>query len=591
MVPTELPGQTHRLTLDAVCKKLIMKKTSKIRWPIFLIPWFLIVATIVLNLINDDAFNTVILAIIDFILSNFDWLFALMAFICVVLVVVAYFSPFGNVRIGGSKARPIINQTNYVWIVLCTVLAAGILMWACAEPMYHYYSPPSSVTPESSEAITFAIKNIFLEWTFTPMCIYAMPSILFAFLFYNAKKEYSVSSMMYPCLSEKTSKRFSPVVNCICLFALVCGMASSMGMAIFMVSDGLTNASGGRIQSSLMLWVIIAAAIVVVFVISAISGILKGIRILSTTNAWIYICLGIFVLIFGPTTYILQQTVEGFGAYLGSFFQMSLFLSAADGDGWATAWPIFYWCVWMAWMPVSAVFLGRISKGYSVKEMIRTLVVIPGLFSVAWLGLFSSSSIYYELDGRGINDALVANGTAAASYAILDQLPIPIITTIIFLVIAFISYVTCSDSNTTAMAGLCTKGITTEETESPNWIKFVWGVTVGAFCIIFLRAFQSTDGIKNLSYLGGFPIVFLLIIISISFVRVVRDPKKYDVHQEDYDETGRPIPSERLKSEQDELKEQKKGAGRFTGRGNRSPTDTEPGEAAAAKASEEASGP
>lgn len=535
-----------------------MKNTKNIRWPIFLIPWLLVVATIILNLVNGDAFSSVIMAITNFILEQFDWLFALMAFLCVVLVVAAYFSPFGNVRIGGSKAKPMLNQTNYIWIVLCTIMAAGILLWACAEPMYHYYNPPASVAPESSEAITFIMKDIFLEWTFTPMCIYGMPAILFAFLFYNAKKKYSIGSMFYPAFNSKIADKAAPVVDCICLFALVCGMAASMGSAIFLVADGTSSLSGGAIKSTATLWTIIAVVIVVAFVASAVSGVMQGIRILSTLNSRIYMVLGLFVFLFGPTAYILKLTVEGFGAYLSTFCQSSLFVSAADGDGWAMWWPVFYWCNWMAWMPVTSTFLGKISKGYSVKEVIRVIVVFPSLFSVAWLGLFSASSIYFELAGKGINEAMLAGGTASATYAVLQQLPIPVISIAVFLAIVFVSFITASDSNTNAMAGLCADGVTTEDTESPAWLKIVWGVTIGVLCVIFLRAFQTTDALKYLSNLGGFPIVFLLIIIAVSFVKVMSNPKKYDTYQEDYDELGRPIPSLRLKSEQDEEKERRK---------------------------------
>ena len=534
-----------------------MSNKKQIRWAIFLVPWVLAVATIVLNLVNGEAFNSVIMSITSFILGDFDWLFALMAFVCVVLVVAAYFSPFGNVRIGGSKAKPVLNKSNYIWIVLCTIMAAGILLWACAEPMYHYYNPPTSVNPESPEAITFIMKDIFLEWTFTPMCIYGMPAILFAFLFFNAKKKYSIGTMLYPAISYEKAEKAGPVVDCICLLALVCGMAASMGSAVFLVADGTSSLTNGAVTSNALLWTIIAA-IIVAFVASAVSGVMNGIRILSTINSRIYMALGLFVFLFGPTFYILRLTVEGFGAYLSSFCQSSLMLSGADGDGWAMWWPVFYWCNWMAWMPVTSTFLARISKGYSVKEVVRVVVVYPALFSVAWLGLFSTSSIYYELAGKGINDAMVNGGTASATYAVLQQLPVPVLSIAVFLAIVFVSFITASDSNTNAMAGLCTEGISVEDTESPAWLKIVWGITIGALCVIFINAFQSTDALKYLSNLGGFPIVFLLIFIAISFVKVMTDPQKYDTFKEDYDESGRPIPSARLKSEQDEAKELKK---------------------------------
>ncbi len=439
-------------------------------------------------------------------------------------------------------------------------MAAGILLWACAEPMCHYYAPPASVTAESPNAITFIMRDIFLEWTFTPMCIYGMPAILFAFLFYNAKKEYSIGSLLYPCLKETTAKKASGFVDCICLFALVCGMAASMGSAVFLVSDGMSSLTNGGITSGPAVWVIVAAVIVAAFVTSAVTGVMKGIRILSTINSRIYMALGIFVFIFGPTFYILNLTIEGFGAYLSTFAQSSLFLSAADGDAWAMWWPVFYWCNWMAWMPVTSTFLGRISKGYSVREAIRVIIIYPALFSVAWLGLFSASSLYFELNGAGINQAMVDGGTASATYAVLKQLPLSVITIVVFLAIVFVSFVTASDSNTNAMAGLCTTGLTEDDTESPTWLKIVWGVTIGIMCVIFINAFKSTDSLKYLSNLGGFPIVFLLIFITISFCKVMADPQKYDVYKEDYDEHGRPIPSPRLKSEQDEEAEQRKAA-------------------------------
>lgn len=536
-----------------------MESSNKqVRWPVFLVPWILAIVTIALNFINGEAFNAVIMNITNFILDDFSWLFALMAFVCVILVIAAYFSKFGGVRIGGRNAKPIMNMANYVWIVLCTIMAAGILLWACAEPMYHYYGPPTSVTPESPAAIDFIMKDIFLEWTFTPMCIYGAPAILFAFLFYNAKKDYSLGNMLYPTLSYETAKKFSPVVDVICLLALVCGMAASMGSAVFLVTGGMSTLSGGGIQSGAVTWTIVGAVIVAAFVASAVSGVMNGIRILSTINSRIYMALGLFVFLFGPTFYILNLTIEGFGAYLTDFCRQSLFLSAGDGDKWAMWWPVFYWCNWMAWMPVTSAFLGRISRGYTVREAIRVIVVFPSLFSVAWLGLFSSSSLYYELAGKGINEAMTNGGTEFATYAVLQQMPISTITIAVFLAIVFVSFVTASDSNTNAMSGLCTDGLSADDTESPTWLKIVWGITIGAMCIIFINAFQTTDALKYLSNLGGFPVVFFLIIISISFVKVMLNPQKYDTFKDDYDEYGRPLPSERQPSEQQDMKEAKK---------------------------------
>lgn len=532
---------------------------KKVRWAIFGIPWGLCIITIILNFTVGESFNAGVMTITNFILEDFSWLFALMAFVCVILIAAAYVTPFGRVRIGGRKAKPIMNKVNYVYIVLCTIMAAGILLWACAEPLYHYYNPPAHVTAESGNAIEFLMTDIFLEWSFTPMCIYGVPAILFAFLFYNCGKKFSVGSLLYPTLNEAHTQKLSPVVDVICLLALVCGMAASMGSAVFLVSEGGATLTGAY-TSGAASWIIVGVLIVAAFVISASTGVMKGIRILSTWNSRIYFALGAFVFIFGPTFFILNNTIEGFGDYLTNFAKASLFISAADGDKWAMWWPVFYWCNWMAWMPVTATFLGKISRGYTIREAIQTIVIWPALFSIGWLGLFSSASLYYEMNGAGINKAMTANGTAAATYEVFKQMPISVVTIAVFLVIVFLAIVTASDSNTNAMAGLCTEGDANDDTESPTWLKVIWGATIGAMCIIFVCAFGTTDALKYLSNLGGFPVVFLLIIVSFSFVKVIKNPAKYDLHKEDYDEHGLPIPSERLKSEQDEAKEAKKAA-------------------------------
>lgn len=527
-----------------------MINTKKsIRWGVFAIPFCLTIAVIILNIVNGDAFNAAIMSITDFILDDFSWLFSIVVFACVILVILAYVSPFGKVRIGGRNAVPMLKLSDYIWIVMCTIMAAGILLWACAEPLIHYYSPPSSVEAESPAALQFAMKNLFLEWSFTPMCLYGLPAILFAFLFYNAKKKFSVGSMLYPCLKDNVIEKVSPAVDVICLLALVCGMAASMGSAVFLLSDGVSFLSNGGIASDPKIWIIVGVIIVAAFVTSAVTGVLKGIRFLSTTNAWIYLSLGLFVFLAGPTFYILNLTTESFGAYLSDFCRMNLFLSAGDGDKWAMWWPVFYWCNWMAWLPITATFLGKISKGYTIREAIRVLIVYPSAFSILWLGIFSSTAVYYELSGVGVYAASQNIGPAYATYTVLEQLPLTVLMIVVFLIIVFISFVTASDSNTSAMSSLCTGGLSDEDSESPTWLKIVWGTLIGATCLVFLIAFRSTDAIKYLSNLGGFPVVFLMLFFLGSFIKIMKNPKKYDVHKEDYDEDGNPIPSERLKAE------------------------------------------
>ena len=539
------------------------KGKKKIRWAVFLPPWLLIVAILVLNLTNYDMFLKVMNLVINWILTNFSWLFNVVTFVALILLVITYFSPIRNIRFGGSKTKPMMGYANYVWIVLCTIMAAGILLWACAEPMYHLYAPPANVAggPGSTEAVSWAMQSVLLEWTFSPMAIYGLPALLFAFVFYNMKQPFAISSMLVPVAGSKRSQKMTPLVDGICLFALCAGMAASLGSGILLLSGGVESLSNGKIPSSTQMWIISGGIIIIAFIASAASGIMNGIRILSTIDSRLYMIMGAFVFLAGPTAYILDLLTESTGGLFGNFIELSLFTSAATGDGWARSWPIFYWCCYLAWMPVTSVFLGRISKGFSVKETIEVVFIIPALFSVLWIGIFSGSAVYYELAGKGINETMVEKGTAAATYAVLGELPLSIIMIPLFLLIVFVSFVTAADSNTNAMSGLCSEGLTADDAESPMILKFIWGGTIGALSIIMLIAFD-VEGLKQLSNLGGFPAVFLMILFIVAWIKVMKDPKKYDTFKEDYDINGKPIPSKRLLSKEEE-KHQKENKGFF----------------------------
>lgn len=516
----------------------------KLRKAVFFPPWLLLIAMVVISLVNGEAFLAGLNAVTSWILKNFSWLFNSVTVMCVVTVIVVYFSPLGKVRIGGSKAHPKMKFLDLVWITLCTTIAAGILFWACAEPLYHLYAPPASegVKAGSPGAAIFAMKTMFLEWTWSPYAIYTVAVLVFAFVFYNMKQPYSMGSALVPALGERV-KKYNGLVDVICLVTLVAGMAASLGTGTLTIAGGIQNLTG--LKSGAVMWGIVIAVIVTTFIVSSVSGVMKGIKLLSSINAKVYMVLFVFLLVFGPTAYMLNMSVESWGAYIRDFLPMSLMSGDVFGDTWSRSWPIFYWCNWLSWTPVTAVFLGKILKGYTIKDAIKCNFIIPAIFSTIWMGLFSTATIYYELNGVGMYDTLLNKGTEAVVYKVFEQLPLAVIVIPFYLFIVFISFVTASDSNTNAMAGLCTTGITQEEQEAAPWLKIVWGITVGVVTWILI-SFAGIDGIKAASNLGGFPNMFIMILMIIGLLKIAKNPQKYDAHKEDYDSNGRPIESPRL---------------------------------------------
>lgn len=523
------------------------RKRKKIRWQVLLPAWIVVMALLVLNLTDYEAFVSVMNSVIGWILEKFAWMFNTVSLSALILVLVAYFSPIHSLRFGGSQARPIIKYRNYVWIVLCTIMGAGLMLWACAEPLIHIHKPPANVVagPLSGEAVLWAMENIFLEWTFTPMAIYALAALLFAFVFYNMKKPFSIGSMLVPILGKRVTGKWLAAVDCVCLFCICLGMASTLGSGILLIMEGVVRVTGGGVLANGWSWGICGVVIIVSFTASASSGLKRGMKHLSAINSWFYLILGIFVFLAGPASYILNLSVESFGAYVSDFFKLSLWTSTAWGDGWSLWWPQFYWCVWLTWMPISAVFLGKISRGYTVRETLNAIFVIPSLFSVIWMALFSGTSVKFELDGLGIYEAMEAKGIAAAAYEALGHMPLSGVIVPLFLLTAFVSYVTSADSNTNAMADLCTDGLAEHDSDSPVSLKIFWGFTVGALCLTMLITF-NIDGMKMLADIGGFFSCFLMILFMAAAAVIIRNPARYDCHREDYDENGKPVLSFRL---------------------------------------------
>ena len=483
-------------------------------WP----PFLLLFGAVMVSLFAKDVFLEAVTSANDWILDHFDIFFSTTSFVMVCLCAVVLFSPLGKLRIGGKDAKPLLTRWRWFSIVLCTTIAVGILFWGTAEPLFHVSSPPDSLGAEagSPEAERFAMSTMFMHWSFTPYAIYALPALLFALGYYNRKRRYSLGSMLFPLLKKEQGSGLMRGVDAICLFALVAGMAASLGAGLLSISGGLDRfgwEGGGAFRLG-----IIALFVVVAFTVSAATGLLKGIRILSAWNVAIFIALSLFMFFFGPTEAILGYLGEGLKGYGENFIPHSFSTGIVADEEWSQGWTTFYWANWMAWAPVTALFLGRIAYGRTVREFLLINWILPAVFGILWMSIFGGTALHLETSGTAdLVGALKDSGPESIIYEIFNALPWPQLLSVIFLLTMFISYVTAADSNTEAMAGLSSTGVSPESPNPPVYIKFVWGITVGLVAWIMVSA-AGIDGIKMLSNLGGLPALLLLMGTTVAMV-------------------------------------------------------------------------
>ncbi len=368
---------------------------------------------------------------------------------------------------------------------------------------------------------------MYLHWTFVPYAIYAVPTIMFGFAYYNMKRSFSVGSQISPLISRKNQKKLNGVIDAVVLFTVAAGIGSSFGTAVMNMGGGMNALFG--IDNTKSLWIMITIVGTAAFIISSGTGLMKGIRILSDINVYLYYVIIAALLILGPSVYFFSLGTEAFGGFADNLFSKALFTGASAGDTWASGWTMFYWSNWMAWAPVAAVFLARIAYGYTIKEVVMMNFVIPSIFSTVWMTILSGTTINFQLTGRvDVIGIMNEQGSGAAAYAVLGELPFAGVIIGIYLIAVMISFITATDSTTNAMASICTTGISDGSKEAPLLIKITWGIIVGAVSLIFITTL-GLDGIKMLSYLGGFPALFLGILSILSLFMIMKRPERFDV--------------------------------------------------------------
>ncbi|MEM7728059.1 MAG: BCCT family transporter [Pseudomonadota bacterium] len=483
-----------------------------LRGRVFAGPLLIFAALILASLAAPAAFLGVATRLNTAILDGFGRIFAYAAFAFVLTCAWAALSPLGRVRIGGAEATRLLSPWNWMAITLTTTVAIGILFWSTAEPVYHLAQPGGTgAEPGSPEAARFALSTLYMHWSFTPYAIYTVPGLAFALAYHNLRLPFSLASPVRAATGRDMPRGARDGLDGLALLALLFGLAASLGAGILSLSGGLDRMAGtgtGPVTTLL-----VTLAVVGGFAASSASGLQRGIRVLSDINTRVFIAVAVFVLVAGPTGRILAAGLDGLADYGRSFVSRSLLLPPHDEMGWAKAWTVFYWANWLAWAPLSAMFLGRIARGYTVRAYILVNLVLPALFSIAWMTVFGGFALTVEADAPGLlAGTLAEGGPERVLYAVLDQLPLNGLLVALIVALTYLSYVTAADSNTTVLAELSA----THENMAPlddeprrTGLKIAYAAAVGgaAWSMVTL---SGIDGVRMLSNLGGLPALFIV---------------------------------------------------------------------------------
>jgi choline-glycine betaine transporter len=512
--------------------------SSIIRKVIFVPMCTLFVFIILMGIISPTTFFNIETAISNFQYNWFGWLYAVMAMVNIAILIWLAFSKHGDIILGGKDAKPILSRWNWFAIALCGGIGTGIVFWGIAEPIFHLNSgiPGTGFDPGTPEAALDALSVSMIHWGIPSYAHYCIFGVAVGFAIYNMKLPYRISSTLYPLFGKKSFGTIGNIVDNVCLFAIAVSVSAILAVASLQFGAGFFAVFG--LEPTNLVRGIVLLVIVTTFIISSYTGLQRGIRRLSDMNAKIFIGLLLFIFVVGQTRFSMFFTVEALGRSIDQFFPRMTYLSAIEGNMWPMWWTVIYWIWMIVYGPMVGLFLGKIAKGRSIREFIIMNLMVPASFAILWFGIFGSNAVKLELDTGGqIWNVIQTQGLEASVFSFLDNFPLPMVTSIGFMVTLFLSVVTLCDSMTSTVASLSIdveKGATVEP---PNNIKIFWGLVMSSVAFLSIIATtSSTEGAvsvvqstKLLPMTAALPVLFVYVALAISMVKMFSMREKYDV--------------------------------------------------------------
>lgn len=456
------------------------KLLQEVDIPVFLISGGLTLLFAVLSLWNIELMT-------QWINSTFAWSTRLFGAYWQVLLLLTFVIGLclatgrtGRVRLGALDA-PEMPTYSWVAIIMCTLLAGGGVFWAAAEPMAHFLSPPPLFGGETGtpQAAYNALAQSFMHWGFLAWAILgSLSGVVLMHLHYEKGLPLKPRTLLYPVLGERVMRGWlGAVIDASCVLAVVAGTIGPIGFLGLQVSVGLEQLFG--ISNDYSTQLIIICILVAVYTLSAVSGVTRGIRLLSQLNVLLAVALMLFILLFGPTAFIFDAYVQSTGVYLSQFVPMATF--RAD-PAWLDWWTVFFWGWFLGYGPLMAMFITRISRGRTIRELVTMISIVAPLVTCFWFTIVGGSGLAFELQNPGsVSEAFAGFNLPGALLAITSQLPLGYLVSVLFLILTVIFVTTTGDSMTYTIAMVMT-GTDHPRTE----IRVFWGVMMGVVAALLI---------------------------------------------------------------------------------------------------------
>jgi choline/glycine/proline betaine transport protein len=483
--------------------------------PVFYLSSLSILLLVLFALITPQTADVFFSDLQSTIIENGSWFYVVSVAIILITVLYLGFSSFGDIRLGPDHCKPDYSLPSWLSMLFAAGMGIGLMFFGVAEPVMHFLSPPTA-TQGTTEAVREAMKMTFFHWGLHAWAIYAVVGLILAYFSFRLSLPLTLRSALYPMIGDRIYGWAGHTVDILAVVSTVFGIATSLGLGAAQINSGLNYLFG--LEESIPVQIYLMIGIIAVAIVSVATGLDKGIRRLSELNMILAIALLLFILILGPTVFLLAAYVQNTGAYLSDIVRNTFNLFAYDKTDWIGGWTIFYWGWWLAWAPFVGLFIARISRGRTIREFVIGVLVIPTAFTLFWMTVFGNSAIdlIYTQGVDKLGD-MVSTNAPVALFVFLENFPFQGFLSFIATLMVIVFFVTSCDSGAMVVDMLCSHG----RNDTPVWQRIYWAVGVGVVSAILLTA-GGLKALQTMTIATALPFAIILLISLVGLIKALR---------------------------------------------------------------------
>ena len=454
----------------------------------------------------------------SFITTSFGWYYLIVVSFFLVVCIYLLFSPAGRIKLGKQDDKPEFSRISWLAMLFSAGMGIGLVFYGTAEPISHYVLSSPTGEIGTDQGMRDALRYTFFHWGIHAWAIYGLVALCLAYSTFRKGEVSLISVTLKPVIGKKAEGNIGKAVDTIAVIATVLGVATTLGFGAVQINGGLSFIYG--IPSNILTQFIIIFIVTAMFIYSALSGLGKGIKILSNAN--MILAGGLFLLLFllGPTLFSLNLFTDTLGSYLQNIVNMSFRIAPLNQENrtWINNWTIFYWAWWIAWSPFVGVFIARISKGRTIREFVAYVLFIPALIGFLWFSVFGGTAMLLEHDTPGIISGLA---TEESLFGVLENFPLSKTLSILAIVLIVVFFITSADSGTFVLAMMTTNG----SLNPSNRLKVIWGILLAAMALVLLYS-GGLQALQNTMIIAALPFSIIMGLMAVSLLKSVNQEVK-----------------------------------------------------------------